>query len=77
MSPERSNRSEVWLEQMVEFVIMYLVPLAFIVIILFWMFEDEQRWRGAGAVTIVYILTGYLVAKIKNKNATKKEGTTK
>lgn len=65
MSPERQERSETWLEQMVEFVIMYVVPFAFIVIILIKVFEDEQRIRGAATISLAYILMGYLVMNIK------------
>jgi hypothetical protein len=75
MSPERSNRSETWLEQMVEFLIMYVIPISIVVIIFIKILEDEQRIRGAAAITIAWILMGYVVVKIRR--STKREGTTK
>lgn len=65
MSPERENRSETWLEQMVEYVFTYIVPIAFIVIAFVKILEDEQRMRGAGAISVAYLLMWYVIVMIR------------
>ena len=55
------------LERVVGFVIMIVAPVLLLIAIVQWMIEDEQRVRGAFAITIGYGIVAYLYWIIKSK----------
>lgn len=55
------------LERVIGFVIMVVAPVLLLIGIVQWMIEDEQRVRGAIAITVGYGILAYLYWIIKSK----------